>query len=331
MVRKLYLTGTAASVVLVDAERLLAEARRPLVLGIGGGGDVVGALGVAEHLRRYAGADPVLGGVSWERRPIDPDPGARSAAEIADAEPFAPGVLRCTARTHVAASGVRFAEARMAELLGADTVLIDPHVGPAAVAAGLQVAVGELGCDLIIFLDVGGDVLAEGAEPGLRSPLTDAMLLAAAEAVRVSGAVPVLLAVFGTGCDAELTVTEVLDRVAVIAASGGLLTARGLTPEIAARVAEAVEVIPTEASAMAVRAARGGTGPVTIRGGARTFELSLVAAITFFLDVEVAYRECGRLAAAVAATSSLEAANDALHELGVRTELDLERDAAAAS
>jgi hypothetical protein len=237
-------------------------------------------------------------------------------------------VLRCTARTHVAASGVRFAEARMAELLGADTVLVDPHPGPAAIAAGLQVAARELGCDLIVFLDVGGDVVADGSEPGLRSPLTDAILFAAAEAVRVSETVPVLLAVFGAGCDAELAVGEVLDRIAEVAAAGGLLGARGLTPAAAARVAEAVEAIPTEASAMALRAARGGTGPVTIRGGARTFELSLVAAVTFFLDVEVAFGVCGRLASAVAGADSLEAANDALHALGVRTELDLEREAA---
>ena len=67
---------------------------------------------------------------------------------------------------------------------------------------------------------------------------------------------------------------------------------------------------------MAVRAVRGGTGPVAIRGGERTFELSLVAAITFFLDVGVSYASRGRLAQAVAAAESLEAANDALRASG---------------
>src|SRR5919108_675853 len=56
-----------------DADFLLSRSRRPLVLGIGGGGDVAGALATAE-LCRAAGARPVVGGVTWERRPIDPTP-----------------------------------------------------------------------------------------------------------------------------------------------------------------------------------------------------------------------------------------------------------------
>ena len=51
-----------------DAERLLSGASRPLVLGIGGGGDVVGALATAEACRIYHGAEPVVGGVSWTVR-----------------------------------------------------------------------------------------------------------------------------------------------------------------------------------------------------------------------------------------------------------------------
>src|SRR6188472_3274492 len=97
-----------------DAERLLSGARRPLVLGIGGGGDVVGALATAEACRLYAGARPVLGGVSWERRPIDPLPGPRPEAEIEGARPLGPGVMTAGPDTRVRGSGVRFAEARMA-------------------------------------------------------------------------------------------------------------------------------------------------------------------------------------------------------------------------
>ena len=66
---------------LYDAETLLRASKRPLVLGMGGGGDVVGALATAEFARLYDDADPVLGGLTWERRQIDPTPGPRSAAE----------------------------------------------------------------------------------------------------------------------------------------------------------------------------------------------------------------------------------------------------------
>ena len=51
----------------------------------------------------------------------------------------------------------------------------------------------------------------------------------------------------------------------------------------------------------------------------------MAAAGTVYFDVAVAVRSAARLAAAVDSAESLEGANDALHALGVRTELDLER------
>ena len=67
---------------------------------------------------------------------------------------------------------------------------------------------------------------------------------------------------------------------------------------------------------------------VEIRGGARRIELSSIAALTTYLDVELTMQSIGRLAQAVADATTLEEANQALHLLGVRTELDLETDAA---
>jgi len=91
-----------------------------------------------------------------------------------------------------------------------------------------------------------------------------------------------------------------------------------------------MELVSTEASAQAVRAFRGASGTSTIRGGTRTFELSPIAAMTFYLDVDITINAAGRLAQAVAGAGSLEEANDALRALGVGTELDYERNAAGA-
>jgi hypothetical protein len=295
--------------------RALGEARRPLCLGIGGGGDVVGALATAEHCRLEHGARPVLGGVTWERRPIDPQPGPRAAAEIEGARPLGPAVLAAGAGTRVRASGVRFAEARMAELLGEETVIVDANEGPATIAAGLSRAASELGCDLLALIDVGGDVLAHGDEPGLASPLCDAVLLAAA--VRVDG-LPVIGGVVGIGCDGELE------------AVGGLAGHLAISAGVADRLEQAVAAIPTEASALALRAFRGETGRIDIRGGRRQVDLRPLAAETVFFEPGAAVRTVARLAAAVHDAPDLEHANGILRGLGVRTELDYERERAGA-
>ena len=305
----------------------LGQARRPLCLGIGGGGDVVGALATAEHCRLELGARPVLGGVSWERRPIDPQPGPRPSAEIADARPLGPAVLAAGPGTRVRSSGVRFAESRMAELLDEETVLVDVNEGPATIAAGLREAAAALRCDLVVFVDVGGDVLAHGEEPGLGSPLCDALLLAAAVRLEEESELPVLAGVFGMGCDGELTPDEVLERLAEVEAAGGLDGSLTLTDPVANRLDQAVAAIPTEASAMAVRAFRGQTGLTTIRDGRRTVDLRPIAADTYFFHPRPAIRSAARLAAAVMDAAGLEEANEALHDLGVYTELDWERDA----
>ena len=60
-------------------------------------------------------------------------------------------------------------------------------------------------------------------------------------------------------------------------------------------------------------------------------QLSPVGACTVFLEPRAAVRSAARLAAAVAGAPDLESANRALNDLGVRTELDLERETAHTS
>lgn len=300
-------------------------ASRVLSIGIGGGGDVVGALATALHARRL-GAEAIVGGITWERRPIDPIPGPRRLDEVVAARRLNDAVAIAGPETG-GPGDVLFAESHMAAHLGDRTVLVDPNPGPAAVAAGLADACAQLGCDALALVDVGGDVLAHGDEPGLASPLADAIMLAAARHLRDSD-LRVVAAVFGAGCDGELTPPEVLERIAEVAKAGGWLATAGLGSQDAGRLEAAIERVPTEASAMAVRCARGGMGRTTIRRGRRTVELSPVGALTFYLDPHVAMDTAARLADAVADAPSLTDANAILHRLGVRSELDYEIDAA---
>ena len=126
-----------------------------------------------------------------------------------------------------------------------------------------------------MLVDVGGDVLAHGDEPGLGSPLCDAVLLAGAPACGRRGPVGPG-AIFGAGCDGELTPDEVLARVAEVAAGGGLLGARGLTPEAAQRLEAAPPCPPRPAPRPSP--ARGGSARGDPRGR-RHVERSPVGAV----------------------------------------------------
>jgi hypothetical protein len=212
----------------------------------------------------------------------------------------------------------------MSAFLGEPTVLVDPNPGPAAIAAGLDAAAARLGCDLVVLLDVGGDVLAHGDEAGLASPLADAVLLAAAPRLSTRA----LGIVFGAGCDGELTPAEVAERVAEVAAAGGDLGDLPLSQAALDRVEAALAHLTTEASAMALRCARGATGLTTIRGGRRSVTLTRDGGRLICFDPAVALRSAARLAAAVTGAADLEAAQTTLTSLGVRTELDYEREMA---
>jgi hypothetical protein len=297
---------------------------------MGGGGDVVGALAVTDLL---AGLETewVLGGVAWERSPIDPRPGPRSLDQIRGGRPCGSAAVLTEGGT-TSADGVEFSESKMATHLGRPVLLLDITRGPRALATGLAEVATELGCDVVVLIDVGGDVLAHGDEPGLASPLCDAIVLAggmilarSSERGDAAWEGDLIAAVYGPGCDGELTPDEVLGRVTGLQSAGALLGAWGLTPEGCRLVEEAAEVVPTEASLMAVRCARGERGTASIRSGRRTVELTPLGALTFFFDPVAAAGSALPLATAVSPAGSLEEAHDALVSMGISTELELER------
>jgi hypothetical protein len=273
-------------------------ATRALVLGIGGGGDVVGALAAVRRCEEL-GTEARLGGVAWERLPIDPRPGPRSVDEISGGRRVGSRAVLADGDT-TTIDGIAFSESHVARHLDTETILIDITAGAVGAAEGIRAAATELGCDLIVLLDIGGDAIAAGDEAGLASPLCDSIMLAAG--LRLAGELPHEFAVLGAGCDGELEPEEVLARVAALTG--------------------------TEASMQVVRCARGETGLAEIRGGRRTVTMSPLAAIAFCFNAEAAAAELP-MARTVLESTSLDEADDALTATGVRTELSYERRRAA--
>jgi hypothetical protein len=304
-------------------EDLVRNSKHALVIGVGGGGDVVGALATARFLE-FCGLRFTLGGLSWERNVYDPVPGPRKLSETNNVKVLHEFAWLANGQSQTS-TGVPFAEAKMAEVIGREVLLVDINGGVNGVVAGLEAAMKALDTDLLVGLDVGGDSLAQGSEPGLRSPLADSIMLAAM-AEMASRDHRTIWGVFGFGSDGELSVDEIELALNKIAAADGLLGAWSLTPKIAAELETVIKSVPTEASAIPLHCFRGGWGSHDIRHGQRQVKLTPLTALTFFMLITKLYDTLARPAQAVRQSATLDQANEALHAIGIRSELDYERD-----
>jgi len=306
----------------VSLEDIIDRSARALIVGVGGGGDVVGALATARFLE-FCGLECHLGGLSWERSVYDPIPGPRKLGEVKNVRVLNNYAWMANSQSQTD-RGVPFAEAKMASALHREILLLDINGGVSGVVEGLEAGLKECGADLLVGLDVGGDSLAQGHEPGLRSPLADSIMLAAYRALEQRG-YRTLWGIFGYGSDGELTVDEIEAALAKIAAARGLLGAWSLTPKIAAELLDVIGTVPTEASAIPVKCFHGAWGESRIRSDQRSVKLTPLTALTFFVATAILYDCLSRPARAVFSSRSLEEANDALHAIGINTELDFER------
>ena len=227
--------------------------------------------------------------------------------------------------------GVRFSESHVAAHLGSPTVLIDITGGAAGAAEGIAAAADLLGCDLVVYVDVGGDVIASGSEPGLGSPLCDALMLAAGDRGSTAG-------IDGAAGAARRRLRRRADDRR--GARSGRRARRAEAPGSAARASAPAHADEIERAASGDRdrgepagrplrarrarrgrdprrpphrAARAGrrAGPCTSTSRAAAAELPLAAAVT--------------------GSERLEDARESLNALGVSTELDYERDRSAGS
>ena len=300
-------------------EMLVDEANYVLVIGIGGGGDVVGTIPTARYLR-WLGLNTLLGGTTWERYVVDPEPGPRKMDEIVNIKRLSDTVGLANAQTQTT-KGIRFTESIVAEVLGAETMLVDLNQGVQGIISGLNEAMEKLSIDLFVGIDVGGDVLAEGTEQGLHSMLADSMMLAA----MVNLKVPAVLGMLGYGSDGELGFQKLNENIARIASYGGLVGARGLTPDDLKVLDEVIKNTKTEATTLAVDAARGRAGEVEIRGGYRKVQLTPTSTVTFFFDPRVIFEKISKVAKELVQTRSLDEAQGVLERMGVPSELTFER------
>ncbi|MFI5521322.1 DUF1152 domain-containing protein [Streptomyces platensis] len=280
-----------------------------VIVAAGGGGDAVAAAMVDAAL--YGGESPaVVFSYAWDRLLVDPVPGPRGPANFRGLRPLTRSVRTVPAEaTAIAPAGSTLP--RLAAGLPQTFALIDPHHGAEGMVRQLEELVQYLEPDSVDLLDVGGDILARGDEATLRSPLADALTLAACCELNF----PVRLLIAGPGLDGELPAQMLRDRLGPVVLSLGA--------EHVAPVSSVLEWHPSEATALLAAAARGARGRCEVSAGAPV-PLTDVGPFVYEADLEEALRR-NQLAGAILATENLHQVEQYSREICGFSEIDDER------
>mgnify|MGYP001954290430 CR=1 FL=1 len=261
----------------------------------------------------YGGESPaVIFTYAWDRLLIDPVPGPRGPANFTGLRPLTRSVYAVPADAKpVAPAGSTLP--RLAAELPHTFALLDPHHGAKGIARQLEELIDHLAPESIDILDVGGDILARGDEPTLRSALGDALTLAACCQIEA----PMRLLIAGPGLDGELPAEDLRDRMGP--------TVLTFTAEHVEPVGSVLEWHPSEATAMLAATARGARGLCEVRDAGLPVPLTDEGPTVHEADLDDAFSR-NELARAIAATESLEEAEQHSREVCGYSEIDYERD-----
>ncbi len=263
--------------------------KRWLLIGIGGGGDIYGCLPLKWNLAQM-GIEVHLGSLTWERDVVDPKSVPRRVNTLQNVELLTEYGAIGDAKTCLDKFCFQ-GSLLSARINGEKIFFVDINGGPAGVTEAINAYCRKYGITGIVGLDVGGDSIATGKEPGLESPLADATMLAGI--AQVDPKYRAILGVFGINADGELTQPELFQRMSILAPAG-YLGAIGHGPAAFALLKEilADEKCVTEASRQPLRAIAGEFGQTRIRNGHRKLELNLLLTLTFLFDARKILPNC---------------------------------------
>ena len=148
--------------------------------------------------------------------------------------------------------------------------------GAVGMAVQIAATAQHLGANHLTAVDVGGDSLTNGRDPGLRSPLADQLALAAC----LRSGVPTTLLIAAPGIDGEIAPDVLAARLTELhSTSIGEVTA-----EDVAHIDRVLRWHPTEASGLLAVAAQGLRGTVETRDAGDRVELTDATPALLALD-----------------------------------------------
>jgi hypothetical protein len=294
--------------------------KKALLVGIGGGADVIGAIPTKLHLESF-GIKCVLGGIPWERYSIDPFPGPRPFDQIVNVVNINDSLCWATEKTKTQ-DGLFFSESKASKVLKEKILLVNIFNSSTKIAKDLKEFCKKNKIDLIVGIDVGGDVIAKGDEPGLSSPLADSIMLSALKKVETS--VDTKIAVLGYGSDGELLPYELNSSLSIISKKKGLIGMIGINTDSQKIMKKLITKIETDASRIPTLAFSGTYGPCKIRRGRIEIDVHPFSQITVYLKTKVIFKDISLSARLVHKSLNIWESNKILLKNGFKTELDFE-------
>ena len=223
------------------------KSRRAIVMGIGGGGDVIQAIPIANYLNLLGVENVIVGGVGcqwWapdDGIPLGPwaricGPTILDVTLMENVDTWAPMVVGIRSDSHY--YGRQPAEAVLREKLPWEVFIGGLTQGVSGLRDSLRQVIKEREIDLFVGVDVGSDSFHRGDEAmPASSSLVDFMSLGAMIQLECH----TIFGFSGYGCDAEMEIDELDERVATAMQAGGYLGAYGITQKDAAQMLAACE------------------------------------------------------------------------------------------
>ena len=212
------------------------KGKRALILGLGGGGDVIQGIPAARLFHQLGYEDVYLGGINcqWWMPDGTPQSGVYGTSvlgptlydihQLEPSELIAPEIRLVS--TASAVGSCQPAEAVLADILPGTQFVGCLNNGVVGFAESLRQLVEDKKIDLVLGVDIGSDSFHRGDEvQPAHTSLVDFMSIGAL----LDLPCPVFYGVSGYGCDGEMQLPELDERVGVVMQKGGYLGAHGLT------------------------------------------------------------------------------------------------------
>ncbi len=300
---------------------LAVKAKKSMIMGVGGGGDVILGVPLANYMTLLGTEKIYLGGVSsqwWNpeggshRENFVLAPLVYDVAQLENAELWQPMLSHVNPESNF--EGNRPAEAAVSSVVPWDVFIGGLSKGVIGLRDSLNKFIAQEGIDLFVGADIGAHSFHDGKETS--PPFTTLVSLMSLGAM-IQLDCPTIYGFAGYTVDAEMEIEELDERVGRIMGAGGFLGAYGLTQKDVHDYLIACKAFPDPIEPLVAGAARGDLGlkqvPVISPWGRRAY-LTPLSAIYLFLDPKVMVDTVSTCVKELMDTTSIEEAESIYHK-----------------